>query len=44
MPRIVDVNAETGEVFITELPDDAEVSILPEPIEEPVAEEVPPIE
>ena len=41
MPTIVDINAETGEVFITEIPDpEGEIGILSEPI----AEEVPPIE
>jgi len=27
MPRIVDINAETGEVFITEIPDPIEETI-----------------
>jgi hypothetical protein len=27
MPRIVDINAETGEVFITEIPDPVEETI-----------------
>lgn len=26
MPRIVDINAETGEVFITEIPDPMEIT------------------
>lgn len=43
MPRIVDVNAETGEVFITELPDGNGLAVeLAEP--EPVADETAPIE
>jgi len=43
MPRIVDVNAETGEVFITELPDGDGLAIdLAAP--EPVADEAPVIE
>lgn len=28
MPRIVDINAETGEVFITEIPDPVEETAL----------------
>ena len=43
MPRIVDVNAETGEIFITELPDGDGLAVeLAGP--EPVADEVAPIE
>jgi len=41
MPRIVDINAETGEVYITEIPDDAENPLGLEVLVEEVA---PPVE